>query len=189
MNFNKHSDFEGKHAFLSASKYHWLNYDNDKLANSYRNWRAAERGTELHDFARRAIEYGIKLSKSNTTLNMFVNDAIGYGMTPEQVLLYSPNCYGTTDAILYDEKKKILRIHDYKSGVTIANMAQLKIYAAIFCLEYRVDPRELKLLELRIYQNDERVIEQPDPQEIRDIMDRIVEADKLIDELRIGDQL
>ena len=36
MNWNRHSDLEGSHAFLSASKYHWINYDADKLADSYK---------------------------------------------------------------------------------------------------------------------------------------------------------
>ena len=27
MIFNKHSALEGQHAFLGASKYHWINYD------------------------------------------------------------------------------------------------------------------------------------------------------------------
>ena len=30
MTFNKHYDLMGKHAFLGASKYHWINYDEDK---------------------------------------------------------------------------------------------------------------------------------------------------------------
>ena len=37
MNWNRHSELEGSHAFLSASKYHWINYDSDKLADSYNN--------------------------------------------------------------------------------------------------------------------------------------------------------
>ena len=40
MVFNKHSDLEGSHAFLSASKYHWINYDEEKLAQSYLNFLA-----------------------------------------------------------------------------------------------------------------------------------------------------
>ena len=35
MNFNKHSKLEGQHAFLGASKYHWINYDEEKIAESY----------------------------------------------------------------------------------------------------------------------------------------------------------
>ena len=32
MNFNNHSNLEGQHAFLGASKYHWINYGEDKVA-------------------------------------------------------------------------------------------------------------------------------------------------------------
>ena len=38
MNFNKHSNLEGRHAFLGASKYHWVNYDEDKLISLYQNF-------------------------------------------------------------------------------------------------------------------------------------------------------
>ena len=31
MIFNKHSALEGQHAFLGASKYHWINYDESKV--------------------------------------------------------------------------------------------------------------------------------------------------------------
>ena len=47
MNFNDHSELEGLHAFLSASKYHWINYDEEKLYSAYANYRAAEQGTIL----------------------------------------------------------------------------------------------------------------------------------------------
>lgn len=36
MNFNQHLTLEGQHAFLGASKYHWINYDSDKLATAYK---------------------------------------------------------------------------------------------------------------------------------------------------------
>ena len=36
MNFNNHSNLEGQHAFLGASKYHWINYGEDKVAEAYR---------------------------------------------------------------------------------------------------------------------------------------------------------
>ena len=96
MNFNKHFSVEGKHAFLGASKYHWVNYDEDKLANAYLKYQATLKGTILHEFAAQCIKLGQKLPKSQKTLNMYVNDAIGYKMTPEQVLYYSDNCFGTT---------------------------------------------------------------------------------------------
>lgn len=40
MNFKKHSELEGKHAFLSPSGYHWINYDDEKLERVYSNFRA-----------------------------------------------------------------------------------------------------------------------------------------------------
>ena len=180
MNFNKHFNLEGKHAFLSASKYHWINYDEEKLVNAYCNFLAAQKGTELHEFAKRCIELGIKLPNSKKTLNMYVNDAIGYKMTPEQPLFYSNNCFGTADTISF--KHDFLRIHDYKSGVVPAHIEQLMIYNALFCLEYDVDPEKIES-ELRIYQSDDILVKNPSPEEIRAIMDRIIIFDKRLSKL------
>lgn len=181
MNFNKHYNLEGKHAFLGASKYHWVNYDEDRLISSYRNFLAVQRGTELHDLAKRCINLGVKLPKSKKTLNMYVNDAIGFQMTPEQPLFYSENCFGTADTIAY--KNGILRIHDLKTGETPAHIEQLMVYAALFCLEYGVDPFEIEI-ELRIYQSDEMYVENPAPKDIRLIMDKIIFFDKRLSELQ-----
>lgn len=181
MNFNRHSDLEGKHAFLSASKYHWINYDNEKLALMFQNYMAAQRGTELHEHAKRCIQLGTKLMKSKKTLNMFVNDAIGFQMTPEQPLYYSPNCFGTADAICF--RNNVLRIHDLKTGVTATHIEQLLIYAALFCLEYDVKPMDIQIV-LRIYQNDEVYEESPDPELIQEIMDKIVYFDKELSRLQ-----
>lgn len=182
MIFNRHFQQEGKHAFLGASKYHWINYDSDKIAEAYRNQLAKERGTELHEFAAKCIKLRQKLPKSRKTLNMYVNHAIGYRMTPEQVLFYSDNCFGTADAISFDNG--LLRIHDYKSGMIPAHMEQLLIYAALFCLEYVVKPEEIDV-ELRIYQCDDIVIHKPEPDEIRSIMNKIVLADKIVSKLKV----
>ena len=151
MNFKKHSSLEGKHAFLGASKYHWINYDDDKLIESYSKFQATLNGTILHDFACQCITLGQKLPKSQKTLNMYVNDAIGFKMKPEQVLYYSDNCFGTADAIVF--RNNLLRIHDLKTGVTRAHMEQLEIYAALFCLEYNKKPSDIDM-ELSIYQNN-----------------------------------
>lgn len=177
MDFNRHLDLEGQHAFLGASKYHWINYTDEKLAESYQSFLAVQRGTELHAFAAQAIRHGIRLQKSAKTLNMYVNDAIGFRMTPEQVLYYSENCFGTADAICY--RNGLLRIHDLKTGVLRAHMEQLRIYAALFCLEYRQKPADVPM-ELRIYQNDEILYDKPEPEDISAIMDRIVRADEII---------
>lgn len=183
MNFNEHGQLKGCHAFLSASKYHWVNYDEEKLATTYSNFLAVQKGTKLHDFAAQCIELGQKLPKSKKTLNMYVNDAIGFRMTPEQVLYYSDNCFGTADAISF--RDGLLRIHDLKTGATPAHMEQLMIYAALFCLEYRMKPVEIGM-ELRLYQSDEILIHEPEVDEIVPIMDKIVSFDKLIQ--RIKDQ-
>ena len=74
MNFNKHSQLKGMHAFLGASKYHWINYSEDKLIDTYEKHRAAQRGTMLHDFAAQCIELGQKLPKSNKTLTITFGD-------------------------------------------------------------------------------------------------------------------
>lgn len=179
MNFNTHSDLEGLHAFLSASKFHWINYDEEKLYSSYVNHLAAQQGTELHEFAKTCILMGQRLEDIPKTLNMYVNDAIGYKMLPEQVLYYSDYCFGTADAISFRKNK--LRIHDLKTGSTATHMEQLEVYTALFCLEYDVNIAEIEV-ELRIYQNDEVRVHIPEIDEIVPIMDKIITSSRLIDE-------
>lgn len=181
MLFNRHSNLEGTHAFLGASNYHWINYDDDKLDRAFLIAQAARRGTELHEFARTAIRLGIKLPDTPTTMNMYVNDAIGFRMVPEQILFYSVNCYGTADTISFRREK--LRIHDLKTGVTKTSESQLYVYAALFCLEYGLKPHEIST-ELRIYQNDEVRIYEADPDVIAHIMDKITSFDKRIEALK-----
>lgn len=181
MNFNKHSDIIGKHAVLSASKYHWLNYDIDKLRQVYRNMQAAQQGTELHDLAARLIRLGVRLPKNKQTLNLYVNDAIGYRMTPEQPLFYSANWFGTADSISC--RDGLLRIHDLKTGEMEAKMTQLEIYAALYCLEYGEKPAKLNM-ELRIYQNNEVLVHHPDPADIQAIMNKGIIFDKEIEKMK-----
>ena len=181
MIFNDHSKLNGCHAYLSASKYHWINYTPEKMMSTYRNHLATLRGTELHDFAAKCIELNQKLPRSNKTLNLYVNDAIGYKMKPEQVLFHSANCFGTADAISF--RNNMLRIHDLKTGVTPAHMEQLEIYAALFCLEYKMKPENIDM-ELRLYQNNEVLVHVPHPEDIRMIMERIIEFDNLINKIR-----
>lgn len=181
MNFNEHWGLKDKHAFLSPSQYYWINYDSKKLEERYRNDEMKRRGTELHEFASMAIKLNRKMPKNSDTLNMFVNDAIGYSMESEQPLYYSDNCFGTADAISFN--RNLLRIHDLKTGQTPASMTQLMVYAALFCLEYNKDPYSIKM-ELRIYQFNEIDSYIPDPNEIRDIMNTIVDFDKQIEEMK-----
>lgn len=182
MNFAKHYNLIGQHAFLGASKYHWIRYSDDKIAELYFSEKAKEEGTRLHELASECIKLGIKLEDKPKTLNMFVNDAIGYKMNSEQVLYYSMNCFGTADAISF--RNNLLRIHDLKSGKIPAHFEQLEIYAALFCLEYDFKPSDIDI-ELRIYQSNEIATFIPEADDIVPIMDRIISADKLLSKIQI----
>lgn len=187
MNFNPHYDLKGKHAFLGASSYAWIRYDDGKLADVYRNSLAKQRGTLLHDYACQAIRLGIRQARSKKTLNNYINDAIGFDMVPEQILFYSKNCFGTADTIsrLDDVyKTRLLRIHDLKTGTTPASMDQLLIYAALFCLEYEMKPSDLTI-ECRIYQNDDIDFCTPTADDVLLVMDKIVRFDKAITEINL----
>jgi hypothetical protein len=181
MRFNKHSALEGKHAFLSASKSSWVNYDEDKLERVFYMNQAAQRGTELHVLAHMCIRLGVKLPRIPKTLNMYVNDSIGFRMTPEQPLFYSENAFGTADVVSFRSNR--LRISDLKTGIHPATVRQLEVYAALFCLEYKFRPFSIRT-ELRIYQSDEIQLFEADPDVIFHIMDRIVTFDKRIKTLR-----
>ena len=181
MNFNTHSRLEGQHAFLSPSNYHWVNYDDDKLDVRYHKAIMARLGTQRHEFAHHAISMGVKLADTPTTLNMYVNDAIGFRMQSEQRLYYSENCFGTADAISF--RDNLLRVHDLKNGDSPTSMKQLEVYAALFCLEYGYNPFYISM-ETRIYQHDAIEIHIPDPDDIMHIMDKIITFDKRIEQIK-----
>lgn len=181
MNFNTHSTLKDKHAFLSPSYYHWINYDEQKLNARWSSLRGARRGTDLHALAHDAIRLRIKIHRHDLTMSRYVNDAIDLGLTPEQPLYYSENCFGTADAIGFRRRK--LRIHDLKTGLTKSSVKQLEVYAALFCLEYGISPFDIEI-ELRIYQNGEAQIFEPDPEVIMEIMDKIIMFDMKIDMLK-----
>lgn len=189
MIFREHLELRDKHAFLSPSSYSWLKYTPEKLKTVYYNQLKKAEGTKLHAIAKELIQMGIVLPETNETLNMYVNDAIICRLRPEQPLYYSRNCYGTADSIGFDGN--ILRIFDLKSGETKVSMDQLKIYAALFLLEYGVEldihPDEIEY-ELRIYQSRKVNIETPHGSEIRTIMNTIVDFDKIINEMEWGDR-
>ena len=210
MTLNKHFDLEGKHAMLSASSWRWINDDTESLTKRICSQYSQSMGTLLHDIAYKHIKYRMKMNKydkKNVMLELlskgipglvidtidfdgmfdnlmtYINDGIGFKMEPEVVLRYSNNFFGTTDAINYSEKEKFLRIHDYKSGVLPAHMEQLMIYAALFCLEYRIKPSTIQI-ELRIYQNNEIVYHNPGADEIVPIMDKIVTFDNFLTKMK-----
>ena len=177
MNFVKHSNLEGLHAPFAASQSAWLRYDDDKALDVYRNKKAKELGTRLHAWAKETIDLGIKQPRSSKTLSAYVNDAIGYKMSTEVVLYYSEYFFGTADAISF--RNNFLRIHDLKTGNS-GHMEQLEVYAALFCLEYKIKPGEIKM-ELRLYKNDEVIVHNPTAEDILPIMDKIVHLNKILE--------
>lgn len=200
---------DGAHAILSPSKYSWTNYDTkDKLYDMVCSSYAQTIGTLLHQLAAAAIKYQVRIPKlaarpiillwllSNGVPRgiidtdryvgnfiTYVNDAIGFDMTPEQVLFVSDNAFGTADAIRFNEKKMQLRIHDYKSGVTKPCLRQLEIYAAYFCLEYNIKPKDIQI-ELRIYYNDDVIVGLPTAADIVPLIEKIQDYDKFIKSLK-----
>lgn len=216
MNWNTHSNLIGKHALFSPSGYHWLNYDMesedfpDLVFKKYKAQYSTMIGTVLHEYAEKRIKYRLRMYKSekNNVLmylldagipmsvidldlifeNLFnyVNDAIGFQMDPEVVLFYSENCFGTTDAIYFRNKE--LRIHDYKSGIVPAHMEQPLIYSALFCLEYGIKPMDIST-HLRIYQGNEIVEDEPEPDKIQFAMERIISLDKIVSKWKSEDKM
>ena len=178
MEFIRHHNLEGCHAPFSASQPYWLRYDDAKVMEVYKNKQAADLGTKLHAWAAETINLGIKQPRSNKTIYNYVNDAIGFKMSTEVVLFYSERFFGTADAISF--RDNFLRIHDLKTGVTPVHMEQLMIYAALFCLEYKVKPGDIKM-ELRIYQNNDILILNPTAEDIGPIMDKIIHLSKILE--------
>lgn len=176
---------------LSASKGHWINYDDEKIRQTFRSSMQAARGTDLHDLACMHIRMKVKMPGNSQTINAYVNDAIGFRMTPEVVLFATELAFGTADAIGYrqefdddiNDTIMVLRISDLKTGTTRTTIRQLYIYSAYFCIEYKVDPFQIKTV-LRIYQNDEVKEEVADPNEIEAIMRKTLRASDIVDVLR-----
>lgn len=184
MHWNRHLGLQGEHAFLSPSSYHWINYTRDRLEERWTAAQAGAYGIMQHEYAKREIE-ARRRSNMMSTIGMYINDAIRYRMSCEQVLFYSEHCFGTVDAISF--RGKLLRIHDLKTGITRTSVHQLEVYAALFCLEYNVDPFSIRI-ELRIYQSDEVARWDGDPEDVATIMARIVEFDQVLNQLRLEEE-
>lgn len=206
MKWKEYSLPKGSHALFGGSNYHWINYTQDDFINKYRSSLASKVGTAVHDAAKTLIDGRIKITENDWNLiryileenelprnvdcvpilqNLipYVNDAIAYGMDTEVLLYYSDNFFGTADTICFDEKKKLLRIHDLKTGLMPGHMEQLLVYMALFCLSYKYQPYEIEA-ELRIYQHGEILYLKPELEEVVPIIDQIITGNKLITELK-----
>lgn len=210
MSWNRSLEETPKHAIFSPSSPWWLNDTDEEIVQRYCSSFASSIGTILHDMARKHIEHSVKLVKSDKkyirlslleasipesvitrlpdddifeTLMMYVNDCIGYRMIPEQKVEYSELFFGTCDAVRFEEREKLLRISDFKSGTSPAKMEQLICYDALYrlqhCQELRIRPEEIRS-ELRIYQCGEIRLCTPEPDEIISVMEFIKAKDNLI---------
>lgn len=204
MNFIEHKELKDKHALLAPSQPFWIKYSEEQLFQKYVSSYAQIMGTALHELAETLIRNSVKMKKTDRNVILvhllksgipksvididrifnnfvtYVNDAIGFRLTPEQPLKYSDYCFGTADAISF--RNNLLRIHDYKSGVTQPKMEQLLAYAALFCLEYKYKPGEIDI-ELRLYYNDEIIVMNPTAEDVLPVMDAIVRHTKYLREL------
>lgn len=169
------------HAIFGASSYHWLNYDEQKMIDTYVNAQMKKKGTELHALAASLIENKIALKNIDKTFNMYVNDAILYDLRPEQQLYFSEFFYGTADAIRVSDG--VLRIHDLKTGRTKPSIKQLEIYAAFFCLEYDILPSDFDEIILCLYYDNDVISENPDDEIIFKIMDKIITIDGVLQKI------
>lgn len=190
--FRSHPKLEGSHAFLSASNYHWLNYSEEKLIERLRTTEAAALGTRLHAWAAEAISLGRVQPDDGDVLSAYINDALEFGMTPEQLLFYSMNAYGTADTIGFEEYHPdesefvgFLRVHDYKSGTSKTSEDQLYVYSGFFCLEYGFRPFEIDG-ELRIYQDGVVRGYALDREYLARVYDKIRTSNDIIEERRMG---
>lgn len=204
MKWHDHSKLEGTHALFSPSRNGWENYDYERMREVYCNSFAPKIGTVLHKEAERRISKKLRLHSGEKNsiklalyddpgipdgvidildfepifrnLMAYVNDAISFRMDPEVILYNNEFCYGTVDAISFIDN--YLRIHDLKTGVTPAHIEQLLKYAALFCLEYEIKPKDIQT-ELRVYQLNDVNIYIPDPRELEDYCRIIQDTNKL----------
>ena len=54
---------------------------------------------------------------------------------------------------------------------------------ALFCLEYKKNPNDISM-ELRIYQSDQVLVHNPEPEQILYTINKIIESDKIIEMIK-----
>lgn len=148
-----------------------------EIYKKYKDKSIAENSETYSEYCKKLLKYFYYLSDDIfETVKQYINDAIGFKMTPEQPLYYSDYIFGTTDAISF--RDNYLRIHDLKTGSLPAHMDQLYIYAALFCLEYKIRPGDISM-ELRLYQSTEILVANPTAEDISPVIDQIISTGKV----------
>lgn len=134
------------------------------------------------DYAKRLISSLNTLPREVfETVKFYINDGVGFKMNVEQALVYSEHIFGHADTICF--RNNVLHIHDLKTGANTAHMEQLKVYAALFCLEYNIKPYDITII-LRIYQSGEfeEVVIEPHTEnyeELIAIIDKVISSEKI----------
>ena len=115
------------------------------------------------------------------TIKNYINDCVGLKMETEVLIDFTDNFFGTADALRFDDKG--LKIFDLKTGSMPAKIEQPLIYASLYLLKNRLDPKNVPV-ELRIYQNNDILRAIPSPDELVPVMNTIIHFDKLMDDLK-----
>jgi hypothetical protein len=209
---HKHEEWKGKHSFLSPSS-HRLDRDlnEEDFIKGMRAQYSAAIGTAIHEKAEFRINNKLRIRNKThaadlileklveakipraiiepgefaETFMAYVNDAIGYDMFAEVPVGISDEAFGTIDAMSFNYKTKLLRIHDLKTGRVPAKIEQLVEYVAYFCIEYKLKPGEIST-ELRIYQSGEIITVTPTAPDILPFMERIKRGDNIMKRLNGG---
>lgn len=178
LELNEHPEISDLHAPFSPSQNYWLNYDRKKLLEFWKNRKAQQIGTDVHSFAAEQLRQEYYFRENNLPysnrhshrdiFSLFLNHSMDNWMQPEVAVKYSDICWGHADSLAFNLKKRTLYINDLKTGKHPAPMDQLEIYAAIFYAEYKpilqfqhgIDLNDCRT-ELRIFQNNEVILEEP----------------------------
>lgn len=187
------NSYQNKHKSELGTEIHEWSSIQIKLGNKISNAREVSKSVKTFIYKKyeKAPDYRDMLifnlrylpTEVYGTVKKFVNDSIVEHMESEQEVGYSEKFWGTSDAIKY--KNGLLQVFDLKTGTSQAKPEQLYIYAALYCLQHTVNPFE-NLIEIRLYQNDDVYIENPDPKLIMDIMDKIVHLNKVLTKFEGG---
>lgn len=117
------------------------------------------------------------------TIKTYVNDCVAAKMDTEVRIEFSENFFGTADAIRFDDKT--LKVFDLKTGVMPAKIEQPIIYACLYLLSNRIDPKQVPV-EVRIYQNNDILQATPGPEDLIPIMNKIIHFDNIMNEYAGG---
>jgi hypothetical protein len=128
----------------------------------------------------------MRQKRNGSHIDRYINDGIGYRMKTDVIVVATEYAYGEADTLSFRKEKpgdkvETLRVHDLKTGITPAKIRQLETYAAYFCIEYDIDPEDIRTI-VQIYQNDQIIGGVTNPALIREIMTTTRKQDAIVRE-------